>query len=114
NGNTFGDGYKAHEQLCVGDDICEVGDVNGDRKADIVAFSRGKVGSPAYGDVWVAHSNGSTFLSAFKAHDQMCVDDNVCRLGDIDGNRRSDLVAFFRGASTSPAYGDVWVALARR
>jgi hypothetical protein len=59
------------------------------------------------GDVLVAPSTGSSFATAELRHDWFCINDEVCRTGDFNGDGRRDLVAFTRGIS-----GDVYVATA--
>jgi hypothetical protein len=90
-----------------------VGDVNGDGHADAVGLRRGRscagascVERPAFGDVWVALSDGSRFLPATQWHDRLCMNEYTCRLADIDGDRRADLVSLPRRRSAS----GVWVA----
>jgi len=80
------------------------GDVDGDGKADAVGVSGA---FPVSGDVQVALSNGAefpqlpqTWASGFCAGATM-----VCALGDFNGDRRSDVVAF------DPASGNVTVAV---
>ncbi len=102
--NAFvGTGSKWHDKLCLDDQICETGDVNGDGRADVVAFSRGSAG-----DVFVALSNGTSRFSekVMKWHDMFCVGDEVCKVGDANGDSQADVIAFNRGNA-----GDVYVAL---
>jgi hypothetical protein len=80
------------------------GDVDGDGKADVVGVSGI---FPVSGDVQVGLSNGvefsevpQTWASGFCAGAEM-----VCTLGDFDGDKRSDVVAF------DPSSGNVTVAV---
>lgn len=96
--------------MCVDDETCALGDVNGDRKADAVAFVRSTRARPDRGDVWAALSGGSGFSGAARWHDHMCVDDETCALADVDRDGRSDAVAFVKSSRPAPDKGDVWTA----
>ncbi|MEZ0333923.1 MAG: FG-GAP-like repeat-containing protein [Gemmatimonadales bacterium] len=41
NGAGFGPATKAHDFFCTKSQTCAVGDVTGDNKADLIAFTRG-------------------------------------------------------------------------
>lgn len=107
NGASFGASTVWHNFFCIGQEVCEVGDVNGDGKADILAFLRGTNPSdPKTGDVYVALSNGSSFGNSVKWHEFFCVGDEQCKTGDVNGDGRADILAFNRGTNA-----DVYVAL---
>ncbi len=93
NGSKFnGTGAKWHDWFCIGSEICEVGDINGDGRDDIYAFTRG-----GEGKVWKATSNGSKFNgTGVLAHTGFCLWDDVCRVGDVTGDGRDDALAFKR------------------
>ena len=73
---------------------CAVADVNGDGKADLVAFYKAFGPTGTEGDVWVAKSTGSGFSQATKWHDNFCRGTQLCRVGDVDGDGRADAVVF--------------------
>jgi hypothetical protein len=78
-----------------------------------VAFIRST--NPAYeGDVYVALSTGTGFGSAVRWSEIMCVANEECALGDINGDRSADVVAFVKSTLTGVREGDVWAALATR
>lgn len=75
--------------------IPAVADVNGDRRADLVAFSRGRKA-----DVWVALSNGRAFGRATPWSGVVAGGTSLPGLGDVDGDGRADVVAFDGGRVT--------------
>ncbi|MGQ9490606.1 MAG: FG-GAP repeat domain-containing protein [Anaerolineae bacterium] len=106
SGTGFGLTQKWHDNFCAGDEICKVGDVNGDGRADILAFVR------SAGPVWVALSTGSSFGVSSIWHNFFCVGQEICEVGDVNGDRYADIIAFLRGTNPNdPRTGDVFVAL---
>jgi hypothetical protein len=59
--------WKWHDFFGLDGELPGLGDVNGDGRADILAFTRG---TPAQSDVWVATSTASAFGTSAKWHDQ--------------------------------------------
>jgi hypothetical protein len=59
NGSSFATPVKWSESLCIGDETCELGDVNNDGKADVVVY-----GQRFLSNVWVALSTGTGFAAA--------------------------------------------------
>lgn len=86
---------KAHDFFCVFGQTCDVADVNGDGRADLVAFVKATVPDQV-GDVYVSLAEGvSSFGPAQRWHDDFCThDDQECTLADVTGDGRADLVAF--------------------
>jgi hypothetical protein len=111
NGSSFLPSIKWHDFFCVGEEVCAVGDFNGDERADIVAFVRDTQTGGGRGDVHVALTNGSSFLSSSKWHDFFCVGQEVCAVGDFDGDDVDDVATFVRDAESGSGQGDVHVAL---
>jgi hypothetical protein len=111
-GSGFGAGVKLHDWFCVGSEICEVGDVNGDGRADLITFLRDAWGTgSSRGDVYVAFSTGSGFGAGVKLHDWFCISTEICKVADINGDGRDDLITFLRDTwGTGSSRGDVYVA----
>jgi hypothetical protein len=89
--------------FCVSDQTCAVDDVNGDGKADLVAFTQD------FGLVWTSLSNGSGFGVNAVWHQFFCVRGERCALGDVDGDAKADIIAF-KPAAPGVEQGNVLVA----
>ncbi len=89
-GKAFGPAEKWHDFFCINNEKCEVADVTGDKKADIIAFTRGNTG-----DVYVAVSTGSGFQgTGIKWHDFFCINREECLMGDANGDGKKDALCF--------------------
>lgn len=96
DGTKFGPGQKWQDYFCTLDEVCAVGDVNGDGKDDIITFVRTS-GRGNDDDVYVALSNGATFVGqGLKWHDYFCTLGEVCAVGDVNGDDKADAVVFTR------------------
>jgi ELWxxDGT repeat protein len=79
-----------------------VGDFNGDRRTDIITFTRQN--PLAVGDVYVALSDGTGFGANTKWHDWFAIStDETIVVGDYDGDGRDD-IATWLGTTTRQAY----------
>jgi hypothetical protein len=86
----------------VGYDLL-LGDVNGDARADIVARYTGP--APLTGDVYVALSSGTGFNFAGRWTYGFSAGYDVY-LGDLDGDRRADLVGRYQAGEVYRMYSD--------
>jgi hypothetical protein len=121
----------SNKAFCYGNEVCGVGDFNGDGRDDVITYLRslyaGKVGW-----VYVGLSNGADFPSEtitrwVPDNDGFCVGNEICgsgatmdgvsgygqisRTGDFNGDTHDDVVRFLRNTNgTYPGY--VYVRLA--
>lgn len=80
-----------------------MGDFDGDGRADIVALTQSTTG-----DVHVAVSNGTNaFVDRLKWNEYFSLSGELIRVGDINGDRKADLV------TTVPSNSDVYSAFSR-
>jgi FG-GAP-like repeat len=103
-GTRFGTASQRHDLFCWGDAICDIGDFNGDGKADIAAFFRNSPSESWRGDVWVALSNGSTYGPSQLWRNAFCVNQETCAVGNVAGgfaDNKDDIIAFVHSDSGS-------------
>ncbi|MEW2146316.1 N-acetylmuramoyl-L-alanine amidase [Micromonospora vinacea] len=104
NGSSFAVATKWHDWFAPNAEVAAVGDVNGDGRDDIVAFTH-----DGAGDVYVALSTGSSFTgTALKWHEYFSIAGEYPALGDVNGDGRDDIITFTQGPV---AASDVIVAL---
>jgi hypothetical protein len=98
-----GDGFGPPElwsaERCRGGRLCELADMNGDGRADLVQFARG-----ATPKVNVSLSTGAGFGDPVQWTGFACLDGEVCKLADLNADARPDLIVF-----THNAAHQVWV-----
>jgi hypothetical protein len=109
--NGFGARTVWNPFFCIDDETCRVGDFNGDGRDDILTYVRDTQDEPDRGDVYVALSDGSEFDAPTTWQRFFCLGDEVCRVGDVDGDGRDDGVAFVKGQDPGEGRGNVYVVL---
>jgi hypothetical protein len=91
-----------HTNFSVGAQWPEVGDVDGDGKADIITFDQ------STGQVFVAISNGvSQFGASTQWHGSFSFSGEIPRVADMNGDGRADVVTFVQVNN----WGAVWVSM---
>jgi hypothetical protein len=77
-----------NDGFCITEQVCALADINGDGKADLVAFT------PKTGLVWASLSTGTAFGPNATWNNYFCILSEVCAVGDVDGDRKADIIAF--------------------
>ncbi len=108
-GSGFGSSSVWHPSFCYGSEVCEVGDIDGDGDDDIYAFVRSSKSGAGEGDVWVARSYRWRFGTSYAPHGWFCVGGETCKVDDVNGDGRADLIAFVRKTGSNSTWGNVWV-----
>jgi hypothetical protein len=110
--DTFGEqGNQWAEAFCLGNEICRVGDFNGDNNDDVAAFVRSS-DAQREGDVYVSLSNGSSFgAQGDQWAEFFCIGNEVCATGDVNGDGLDDIISFVQDTQSGGQEGDVYVSL---
>ncbi|PZF90835.1 S8 family serine peptidase [Micromonospora deserti] len=100
-GGSFGAPALWHTYFAAGQEFPVLGDVNGDRRDDLITFTRGNAAN-----VYVALSTGTSFGPAQRWHTWFAALKETPLVGDFNGDGRADLATFVR-----EDVRDVYVAL---
>lgn len=96
-GASFGGRDQWIDSFCLTGEVCVLADVNGDRKADLVAFNHGINGGAT--KVFVGLSDGLRFRTSRQWRDFFCLANEVCDVKDVNGDGSADIIAFTQGGS---------------
>jgi len=94
SGFGFGNAAIWKTGFCIGSEICDVGDYNGDGLADAATFLRSTQPDTKPGWVYIAKSNGSQFGNGEKWVSFFCIDQEICGSGDFNGDGKDDIISF--------------------
>jgi hypothetical protein len=107
----FGYGTQWNGWFSIGNETPGVGDFNGDGLDDIITFLKSTATDSSEGDVYVAVSNGSNFVSSSVWKTWFSPGAEIPRVGDFNGDGKDDIVSFVQDTQTGSGADDVWVAL---
>lgn len=100
-----------HQFFCVGNQICSIGDFDGDGDDDIVAFLGDNAPEADRGKVYVSVSTGTGFAEAQLWQPSFCTGDQICMVGDFNGDGRDDIGYFTRETTARDDLGQWWVSI---
>ncbi|MEN6302092.1 MAG: VCBS repeat-containing protein, partial [Armatimonadia bacterium] len=115
NGSGFDEPRVWASGFACGGILPEVGQVNQDKFADLIGFTRNALQRDDAADVVVALNQQlplpAHFGQAVKRHDWFCAARETPLVGDFNGDDRDDVVTLIGDTKPEPALGDAYVAL---
>ncbi|MET0375347.1 MAG: VCBS repeat-containing protein [Rhizorhabdus sp.] len=90
-GGSFGANSVFNRYFCIRGEQCALGDVDGDGRKDAMAFKPRAPGTEKGNVLW-ARSTGTAFTDVKLAHGFFCIDTERCMVGDVNGDRKDDIV----------------------
>src|SRR5262249_8594583 len=99
--------------ICFAGETCRVADVNGDGKADAVAFTQaGNPNGGPPGTAWVELSDGKAFGPPVEWSTIICLAGETCQVADVTGDGKADAIAFTQaGTPNGGSPGTAFVEL---
>jgi hypothetical protein len=87
---------------CASYQRCPAGDINGDGKADLTAFTQD------FGVLWGTLSTGANFGANAIWHNFFCIRGEICALGDVNGDGKADAILFKPNAPGNQKGNVLW------
>lgn len=100
-GTAFGASETWSPYMCPLEEACATADVDGDGRADAVAFTKNAPVNT--NEIWVARSTGRGFAAPTRWLNYMCPGREKCYLADVSGDNLADAIITNQS-------GEVWVA----
>ena len=107
----FGDFSVWHKFFSLDGELPLVGDFNGDRKDDMVSFVQKAQAGVGSAPVWVSLSQGTRFNTSRVWHTFFSLAGEIPLVGDVNGDRKDDIITFVQKAQAGIGSSPVWVAL---
>lgn len=108
-GGTSGPNAIWNNYFCIRGEVCALGDVDGDGRGDAILFKPNAPGVQKGNVLW-ARSSGTSFVDVKYGHGYFCIDNERCLVGDVNGDKRADIV-LIKGWSSGATTLEVLVSI---